>query len=336
MGVLVASAAQHPFTQSFPNGLFFRSSLIPLFILVGLWSGVARLLLRLLWPYYERPRWQIIALQEELPSVRSEWTAGNFFRPLPSISDLDQIRGRIENHQSQEPLELRETKTLALSAGVLSDPRLQQLFLEAIDRGQPVNSLVEMAEQELQRIPARWVGNQWLLFSSRIDGKHSTLQKQLKRYTDVVMSLLLLLICTPLLLLAALLVKMQDGGRVLYRQQRSGLLGQPFEVLKIRTMTTTAEAGGAQWAQANDRRITPVGQWLRRTRLDELPQLINVLRGEMSLIGPRPERPELELNLEKEIPNYRLRHWVRPGLSGWAQVNMPYASSFEDAELKLS
>ena len=101
-------------------------------------------------------------------------------------------------------------------------------------------------------------------------------------------------------------------------------------------MVQDAEEGTAQWAQVSDQRITPVGLWLRRTRVDELPQLLNVLRGEMSLIGPRPERPELEVELENRIPNYRLRHWVRPGLSGWAQVNMPYGASVEDAELKLS
>jgi lipopolysaccharide/colanic/teichoic acid biosynthesis glycosyltransferase len=107
-------------------------------------------------------------------------------------------------------------------------------------------------------------------------------------------------------------------------------------VLKLRTMVPQAERGEALWATEDDARITPIGRWLRRTRLDELPQLINVLRGEMSLIGPRPERPELEDRLEAEIPNYRLRHWVRPGLSGWAQVNMPYTASVEDSELKLS
>jgi lipopolysaccharide/colanic/teichoic acid biosynthesis glycosyltransferase len=196
--------------------------------------------------------------------------------------------------------------------------------------------VVELAEQELQRIPTRWIDNQWLLFSASIDGQRTNLQKQLKRYADVLVSVLLLLLSAPLLLLALALVKLQDGGAVIYRQQRSGLLGQPFNVLKIRTMSLNAEAAGAQWSQTNDQRITPVGYWLRRTRLDELPQLINVLRGEMSLIGPRPERPDLEQILEQQIPNYKLRHWMRPGLSGWAQVNMPYASSIEDSELKLS
>ena len=334
--ISASALISYVFRLQISNSLFFRSNLIPLFVFVGLWSGLVRLFLRNRWPQNERPRWQIMALREEVPSVRSEWTTGTAFTACPRISDLDKVRGKINDSHGIEPLELGKSEGLALSTGVINDPALQQLFLEAVDQGHPINSLVEIAEQELQRIPARWVGNQWLLFSSRIDGGRSTLQKQLKRYADVVLSMLLLLICSPILLLSALLVKLQDGGPILYRQQRSGLLGQPFEVLKIRTMTTCAESAGAQWAQENDRRITAVGQWLRRTRLDELPQLINVLRGEMSLIGPRPERPELERNLEQEIPNYRLRHWVRPGLSGWAQVNMPYASSFQDAELKLS
>jgi len=123
---------------------------------------------------------------------------------------------------------------------------------------------------------------------------------------------------------------------MIYRQERSGLFGQRFNILKIRTMSINSESDGAQWAQKNDQRITPVGYWLRRTRLDEVPQLINVLRGEMSLIGPRPEQPDLEKILENKIPNYKLRHWMRPGLSGWAQVNIPYASSIKDSDIKLS
>jgi lipopolysaccharide/colanic/teichoic acid biosynthesis glycosyltransferase len=161
-------------------------------------------------------------------------------------------------------------------------------------------------------------------------------KKQLKRYADVLISTILLSISLPLTLIALALVKLYDGGNMIYRQKRSGLFGEPFYVLKIRTMSPSSEPDGAQWAQAHDERITPVGFWLRRTRFDEIPQLINVIRGEMSLIGPRPERPDVEKILEQKIPNYKLRHWMRPGLSGWAQVNMPYASSVEDSELKLS
>jgi lipopolysaccharide/colanic/teichoic acid biosynthesis glycosyltransferase len=132
------------------------------------------------------------------------------------------------------------------------------------------------------------------------------------------------------------LIKLDDGGPVFYRQVRTGLYGERITILKLRSMAVDAEAQGARWARANDQRITPIGRWLRRLRIDELPQLLSVLRGEMSLIGPRPERPELEDQLEGAIPHYRMRHWIRPGLSGWAQVCHPYGASIEDSRQKLS
>ena len=228
------------------------------------------------------------------------------------------------------------SSAIALSSGVVAEANVLQFCENVVGQGHPVISLTALSEQYLQRIPPRWVGDQWLLFSSRIDGEQSNFEQQLKRFADVLLSLVLLLLASPVLALAAGLIWLEDGAAVIYRQQRTGLLGQTFAVLKLRSMVPEAEGEDALWAKEGDDRVTRIGRWLRRTRLDELPQLINVLRGEMSLIGPRPERPELEVKLEAEIPNYRLRHWVRPGLSGWAQVNMPYTSSVEDSELKLS
>jgi exopolysaccharide biosynthesis polyprenyl glycosylphosphotransferase len=329
LGSIAAAAVfSYLFRLQITSDLFFRSNLIPLFLLLSLWSAAVRLVLRRWRPNHEQGRWQIVALPREIPSLVQEWHQSSLATgALPNITELSTGRANAA---------LLDGEALALSAGVINEASLQQFCQEAVNRGQAVFSVVELAEQELQRIPTRWIENQWLLFSASIDGQHTSLEKQLKRYADVLVSLLLLLFSAPLLLLALSLVKLQDGGAVIYRQQRSGLLGQTFNVLKIRTMSVDAEANGAQWAQTNDQRITPVGYWLRRTRLDELPQLINVLRGEMSLIGPRPERPDLEQILEQQIPNYKLRHWMRPGLSGWAQVNMPYASGIKDSELKLS
>ena len=133
-----------------------------------------------------------------------------------------------------------------------------------------------------------------------------------------------------------MLIWLEDSGPIFYSQQRSGWLGRPFRVLKLRTMSVQPADAPAEWTKVGDQRITAVGSVLRRVRLDELPQLLNVLNGEMSLIGPRPERPELEHQLELSIPHYRKRYWMRPGLSGWAQVCAPYASSIEDSDLKLS
>jgi lipopolysaccharide/colanic/teichoic acid biosynthesis glycosyltransferase len=146
----------------------------------------------------------------------------------------------------------------------------------------------------------------------------------------------LLVLTSPLLLACGILIKLEDGGPILYHQVRTGLYGQPFRIWKLRSMHRDAEREGARWASQRDPRITRMGRWLRLLRIDELPQLINVLAGDMSLIGPRPERPELELNLEQAIPHYRMRHSARPGLSGWAQVCFSYGASESDSRIKLS
>jgi exopolysaccharide biosynthesis polyprenyl glycosylphosphotransferase len=158
----------------------------------------------------------------------------------------------------------------------------------------------------------------------------------LRRTGDLLLALLLLLLTLPLLLLTALAVRLDSRGPVLYRQERVGLHGRCFTVLKFRSMRTDAEACGPAWAARRDPRVTRVGAFIRLTRIDELPQLVNVLRGEMSLIGPRPERPHFVDQLEQALPFYRDRARVKPGLTGWAQVNYPYGASVEDARAKLS
>ena len=163
-----------------------------------------------------------------------------------------------------------------------------------------------------------------------------TLQSRLKRAGDVSFSAFLLLLTSPLLLISALLIKLDDGGPVFYSQIRTGLEAKPYKIWKLRSMRTNAEQMGAQWSSRADSRVTRIGAFLRRTRLDELPQLWCVLTGSMSLIGPRPERPEFDLQLVQQIPHYALRHLIRPGLSGWAQVNYPYGASVEDSSNKLS
>jgi len=138
------------------------------------------------------------------------------------------------------------------------------------------------------------------------------------------------------MLLLALMIRLDSPGPILYRQERVGLGGKPFTLLKFRSMRANAEALGPTWAEQRDPRVTRIGSFMRRTRMDELPQLINILRGEMSFIGPRPERPHFVEQLADAIPFYRERARVKPGLTGWAQVNYPYGASVEDAKAKLS
>lgn len=191
-------------------------------------------------------------------------------------------------------------------------------------------------EREAGVLKLDLISPSWLTLS---DGfAHGTMTVLLKRLFDVLVSLLVLLLAWPLMLLTALAIRIEDGwgAPVLYRQRRVGEHGRIFEVVKFRSMRVDAEADGrARWASPGDRRVTRVGRFIRTTRIDELPQLLNVLRGEMSLVGPRPERPEFVSVLEENYAYYGARHRVKPGLTGWAQLRYPYGASEEDALRKL-
>ncbi len=214
-------------------------------------------------------------------------------------------------------------------------PELQSRLLLLQADGVPVYSTLGWCEHVLQRFPPDLIQMGDLLRGEFV-APHGSLQKRLKRLGDLLVSGLLLVSTVPLLLLAAVLIKLEDDGPVFYAQARTGLDGCTLQVWKLRSMRVDAEASGAQWSGRGDPRITRIGRLLRVTRLDELPQLWSVLRGQMSLIGPRPERPEIEKDLEQQIPHYHLRHLIRPGLSGWAQVNYPYGASLRDSANKLS
>ncbi len=173
----------------------------------------------------------------------------------------------------------------------------------------------------------------WFIYGDgfKLDAK----SKFIKRLSDICFSILGLMLSLPLFPLIGVLVKIDSKGPIFYRQTRVGESQKHFQVIKFRTMKTDAETGGAVWAQKNDCRVTKVGKILRKIRFDEIPQFINVLKGDMSLIGPRPERPEFVEKLKKIIPYYGYRHFVKPGITGWAQIKYPYGSSEEDAMEKL-
>ena len=211
---------------------------------------------------------------------------------------------------------------------------VEQLLDMKLNGGVSFDHLASVYEEYTGKIAVENLRPSWFIFS---DGfRKSAVLITAKRAIDVAVGTVGLLCALPVMLLVAVLIKLTSRGPMLYHQARVGQHGRIFTVHKFRSMVDDAEAAtGAIWSQPNDQRITPIGRFLRRSRLDELPQFLNVLRGDMSLVGPRPERPEFVRSLTEQIPFYGQRHVVRPGLTGWAQVRYTYGASVEDAMEKL-
>ena len=207
-------------------------------------------------------------------------------------------------------------------------------LLECRLRGIQVVDLLTFLERESGRVSVELLHPSWLIFSGGF--RCDFLRLGTKRVFDVAVSLGILVAAAPIALLTALAIRLEDRGPILYRQVRTGQNGRVFRMLKFRSMCVDAEADGrAVWASRNDARVTRVGAVIRRLRIDELPQLLNVLLGHMSLVGPRPERPEFVAELARRVPFYKERHFVKPGVTGWAQVRYGYGASSEDAQAKL-
>ena len=201
--------------------------------------------------------------------------------------------------------------------------------------GVHVNDMASFLERETGRVDLATTNPSVLIFSDGFSAGQRVARVS-KRVFDIVASLTVLILSLPLVIIAAIAIKLDSRGPVLYRQPRVGLYGEPYDIWKLRSMRTDAEAAGqAVWAQANDPRITRVGRIIRKLRIDELPQCWCVLKGAMSFVGPRPERPSFVADLEQQMPFYAERHMVKPGLTGWAQINYPYGASVEDARVKL-
>lgn len=208
------------------------------------------------------------------------------------------------------------------------------VLLECRMSGRKITTVTDFIEREAGQVELEGLYPSWLVFS--VPTTRNIVERGIKRLFDIVISVAFLLLTFPLLLVTAICILLDDGAPVFYRQTRTGLRGKPFDVLKFRSMKKDAEKDGvARWAAQDDDRITRVGRFIRKTRIDELPQIFNVLAGSMSFVGPRPERPSIVADLESQIPFFRYRHVVKPGITGWAQVNYPYGASVEDAREKL-
>jgi sugar transferase (PEP-CTERM system associated) len=241
------------------------------------------------------------------------------------IGTIDDIPGIIHSHAVD-----RVVVSLADARGKLPMNRLLDMKLSGVT----FDHLASVYEEYTGKIAVENLRPSWFIFSAGFRKSH--IVTATKRLIDVAAAIVGLTLAAPIMLAVVIAVKLASRGPALYHQVRVGQHGRPFTIYKFRTMRTDAEKHtGAVWATANDSRIFPLGRLLRKTRLDEIPQLWNVLRGEMSLVGPRPERPEFVAQLEKQIPFYGQRHVVKPGVTGWAQVRYSYGASVEDAMEKL-
>ena len=218
---------------------------------------------------------------------------------------------------------------------LLLDPKLVDKLLQYKLTGLQYYNYLEFYETYENKLPVSHLSPKWFLQNTGFEIYHNNFNLKTKRLLDLIFALLIGAMTAPLMLISALIVKLESKGPIFFIQERIGEGNRKFNIVKFRSMTTDAEKDGPKWASKNDSRVTRWGKIMRATRIDELPQLWNVLRGEMSFVGPRPEREFFIQQLEKEIPYYNLRHTVKPGLTGWAQVMYPYGASVEDAYRKL-
>ncbi len=218
------------------------------------------------------------------------------------------------------------------SASLTKEQR--QFLVKATELGAWVEPLVSYLDNRLGYTEVKLLHSGYFLHQKAFSILSTKRTQLSKRFIDIVMAVILSVVTLPICIFTALAIKLESKGPVLYRQKRVGQYNEEFEVIKFRSMGTDAEKGGAQWAIQNDSRVTKVGKFIRKTRIDELPQILNILRGEMSIVGPRPEREVFISELEKTIPYYRFRHAVKPGVTGLAQVSYPYGASVEDAVWK--
>ncbi|MCC6470192.1 MAG: TIGR03013 family PEP-CTERM/XrtA system glycosyltransferase [Alphaproteobacteria bacterium] len=257
--------------------------------------------------------------------IREEWREGEWRHP-----DVRRIQGTGIVAAIKDTGAVEIVLALQDRRGVPFDD-----LLECRMTGTYVTDYLSFFERESRKILIDELQPGWLIFS---DGFRlsSVLNDLLKRLGDIAVSSVLLIIALPFLIVTAIAIPLESRGPALFRQERVGRNGRTFILYKFRSMRADAEKGGPQWAGEDDPRITRLGRFIRRTRIDEIPQVFNVLKGDMSFIGPRPERPHFVDWLKKEIPFFNERHRVRPGITGWAQINYPYGASVEDAKEKLS
>ncbi len=260
----------------------------------------------------------------------------HIYCPEQCIDTLKSVLSRHDLDYDINNYSLRDFKGKTLchfqSSGLTKEHRT--FLIGATELGAWVEPLVSYFDRKLGYTETELLHSGYFLHQKAFSILSNKRNENEKRFIDLLFVFMIGLIAIPIGLITALLIKLESPGPIFFKQKRTGQYNQEFEVIKFRSMRNDAEKNGAQWATKNDARVTKVGNFIRKTRIDELPQLINVYKGEMSMVGPRPEREVFIEDLEKEIPYYRFRHAVKPGVTGLAQVKYPYGASVEDAVWK--
>jgi sugar transferase (PEP-CTERM system associated) len=338
VGIVAAGFVFYTFEPwRFPRMTFVVQMLVTVALALG-WRSLYVLFIRRAVPHEDRVLFLGAAMAQRARSVFQEYSPETVIvgyvgeegadpdEAGPWLGPAERVFDAIEH--------FKPSRVIVLDSFYLDSDLTHGLFIAKL-RGLKVDDMRGLYERLAARVPVDLIAEDWLLLEDGFYLNSNGSLRRLKRAFDVCFSLTLLLLTAPIILLACLALKLDSPGPAIFKQKRVGLLGDEFTLYKIRSMRLDAEKNGAQWASKNDPRVTRVGRLLRKSRIDELPQLVNVLRGDMSVIGPRPERMDFVRELVARLPFYDVRHSVKPGVTGWAQVSYPYGASLEDSRLKL-
>ncbi|MCK5359938.1 MAG: sugar transferase [Gammaproteobacteria bacterium] len=286
--------------------------------------------------------WLFLGTVEKLNYLLSDFeiSATELIVLLDDINNKEQLPADYQNCIKGDVSELSSCTNNAITGVIVATDKIfneneVSSLMGYRASGASLHEFTAFYEQFQFKVPVLHLKHGWFMQGGGFDLLQNAIGLKLKRVMDALLAVIMLIVLSPVFILTAILILLDTRGPVFYSQIRLGLNDTEFKVHKFRSMVIDAEKDGAKWAEDNDPRITRIGNFIRTARIDELPQLWNVLKGEMSFIGPRPERPEFIQQLEKEIPYYDLRHLVMPGITGWAQVMYPYGASVEDAREKL-
>jgi len=325
------------------ESIFGRGVMPIALVLFAGWAAWSRYALsRWMEKIKESATWLFLGTAEKLNYLLSDFeiSADELIVFLDDLKNKDQVPGVYQECIKGDSGDLSSCKSIAITGVIVATDKTfnekeVSTLMDYRASGASLHEFTAFYEQFQFKVPVLHLKHGWFMQGGGFDLLQNAMGLKLKRVIDIFLAIILMVVLMPVFFLTAFLIVIDSRGPVFYSQARKGLNDKVFYVHKFRSMAVDAEKEGAKWAEDNDPRVTRVGKFIRKARIDELPQLWNVLKGEMSFIGPRPERPEFIHQLEKEIPYYDLRHLVMPGITGWAQVMYPYGASVEDAREKL-